>query len=101
MTPKLLKDISDKAKYFVKMLNELKKKYSCIKDVRNLGLLVGVELDFTGKDIVEFCIEKGLLLNCTQGNVLRFLPPFVITKKDIDKAIKILEVALKWQISKK
>ncbi len=101
MTPKLLKDISDKAKYFVKKLNELKKKYSCIKDVRNLGLLVGVELDFTGKDIVEFCIEKGLLLNCTQGNVLRFLPPFVITKKDIDKAIKILEVALKWQISKK
>jgi predicted acetylornithine/succinylornithine family transaminase len=101
MTPKLLKDVSDKAKYFVKKLNELKKKYSCIKDVRNLGLLVGVELDFTGKDIVEFCIEKGLLINCTQGNVLRFLPPFVITKKDIDKAIKILEVALKWQISKK
>ena len=66
-----------------------------------MGLLVGVELDFTGKDIVEFCIEKGLLINCTQGNVLRFLPPFVITKQDIDKTIKILGDALKWQTSKK
>ena len=101
ITPKLLKDITDKSKYFVKKLNELKKKFSCIKEVRNLGFLVGVELDFAGKDIVEFCIEKGLLINCTQGNILRFLPPFVITKKDVDKAIKILEDALKWQTSKK
>ena len=97
----MLKDISDKAKYFVKRLNELKKKYSCIKQIRSLGLLIGVELDFAGKDIVEFCIEKGLLINCTQGNVLRFLPPFVITKKDIDNTIKILGDALKWQTSKK
>lgn len=101
ITPKLLKDVTDKSKYFAKKLNELKKKFSCIKEVRNLGLLVGVELDFAGKDIVEFCIEKGLLINCTQGNILRFLPPFVITKKDIDKAIKILEDALKWQTLKK
>lgn len=101
ITPKLLKDVTDKSKYFVKKLNELKKKFSCIKEVRSLGLLVGVELDFAGKDIVEFCIAKGLLINCTQGNVLRFLPPFVITKKDIDKAIKILEDALKWQTLKK
>lgn len=101
ITPKLLKDVTDKSKYFVKKLNELKKKFSCIKEVRNLGLLVGVELDFAGKDIVEFCIAKGLLINCTQGNVLRFLPPFVITKKDIDKAIKILEDAIKWQTLKK
>ena len=101
MTPKLLKDVSEKARYFVKKLNELKKKYSCIKEVRNLGLLVGVELDFAGKDIVEFCISKGLLINCTQGNILRFLPPFIITKKDIDKAVKILGDALKWQTLKK
>ena len=101
ITPKLLKDVTDKANYFVKKLNELKKKYSCIKEVRNLGLLVGVELDFAGKDIVEFCIAKGLLINCTQGNVLRFLPPFVITKQDIDKTIKILGDALKCQTSKK
>ena len=101
ITPKLLKDVTDKSKYFVKKLNELKKKFSCIKEVRNLGLLVGVELDFAGKDIVEFCIAKGLLINCTQGNVLRFLPPFVITNKDIDKAIKILEDAIKWQTLKK
>lgn len=101
MTPKLLKDVSDKAKYFVKGLNQLKKKYSCIKEVRNLGLLVGVELDFAGKDIVEFCINKGLLINCTQGNILRFLPSFVVTKKDIDLTIKILGDGLKCQTLKK
>lgn len=101
MTPKLLKEVSDKAKYFVKGLNELKKKYSCIKEVRNLGLLVGVELDFAGKDIVEFCINKGLLINCTQGNILRFLPSFVVTKKDIDFTIKILGDGLKCQTLKK
>lgn len=101
MTPKLLKDVSEKSKYFVKKINELKKKYSCIKDVRNLGLLIGVELDFQGKDIVEFCIEKGLLINCTQGNVLRFLPPFIITKQDIDKTIKILGEGFKCQTLKK
>ena len=101
ITPKLLKDVTNKAKYFINGLSELKKKYSCIKQIRNLGLLVGVELDFAGKDIVEFCIEKGLLINCTQGNVLRFLPPFTITKKDIDKTIKILGDALKWQTLKK
>ena len=101
ITPKLLKDITDKSKYFVKGLNELKKKNSCIKQIRSLGFLIGVELDFPGKDIVEFCIEKGLLINCTQGNVLRFLPPFIITKKNIDLTIKILGDALKWQTSKK
>lgn len=101
MTPKLLKDVSEKSKYFVKRINELKKKYSCIKDVRNLGLLIGVELDFQGKDIVEFCIEKGLFINCTQGNVLRFLPPFIITKQDIDKTIKILGEGFKCQTLKK
>ena len=83
------------------LLTEKKSAGSCIKEVRNLGLLAGVELDFPGKDIVEFCINNGLLINCTQGNVLRFLPPFVITKKDIDKTIKILGDAFKWQTSKK
>jgi len=101
MTPKLLKDVSEKAKYFVKGLNVLKKEYKMIKSVRNMGLLIGVELDLPGKDIVEFCMNKGLLINCTQGNVLRFLPSFVITKKDIDFTIKILGEAFKWQMLKK
>lgn len=101
MTPKMLKDVSDKAKYFVKELNGLKKKYKIIQSIRNMGLIIGVELDLPGKDIVEFCINKGLLINCTHGNVLRFLPSFVITKKDIDFTIKILGEALKWQMLKK
>jgi predicted acetylornithine/succinylornithine family transaminase len=101
MNPKLLKEVSAKADYFVKKLNELKKKYPSVKEIRNIGLLIGVELDFAAKDIVEFCLNKGLIINSPKENVLRFLPPFVITKKDIDFAIKILEDALKCQTSKK
>jgi predicted acetylornithine/succinylornithine family transaminase len=101
MTPKLLKGVSAKAKYFIKKLNELKKKYPSIKEIRNIGLLIGVELDLTAKDIVEFCLNKGLLINSPKEHVLRFLPSFVITKKDIDFAIKILGDALKCQTLKK
>ncbi|GAB1402740.1 acetylornithine transaminase [Elusimicrobiota bacterium] len=101
MTPQLLKQVSDKAKYFVAKLNELKQKYSSVKEIRNIGLLIGVELDLPGKDIVEFCLNKGLLINSPKENVLRFLPPFVITKRDIDFAIKTLEDALKCQTLKK
>ncbi|MDD2523360.1 MAG: aspartate aminotransferase family protein [Endomicrobiia bacterium] len=101
MTPKLLKEVSDKSKYFIKGINELKKKYSSIKEIRNVGLLVGVELDLPAKDIVEFCLNKGLLINGPKEHVLRFLPSFVITKKDIDFTIKILGEAFKCQMLKK
>lgn len=101
MTPKLLKEVSEKSKYFIKGINELKKKYSAIKEIRNVGLLVGIELDLPAKDIVEFCLNKGLLINGPKEHVLRFLPSFVITKKDIDFTIKILGEALKCQMLKK
>jgi len=101
MSPKLLKQVTLKSNYFIKKLNELKKQYSCIKEIRNIGLLIGVELDFPAKDIVEFCLGKGLLINSPKEFVLRFLPPFIITNKDIDFTIKILGEAFKCQTLKK
>lgn len=78
-------------KYFISQLNELKNKYDFIKDVRGTGLMLAIELDFSGKDVVSACLENGLLINCTQDNVIRFLPSLITTKKDIDQTLDILE----------
>jgi acetylornithine/N-succinyldiaminopimelate aminotransferase len=101
MTPKFLNTVSANGKYFISKLKLLEKKYSVIKQVRVVGLMAGVELNCSGKDIVNFAFDKGLLINVTQDTVLRFLPPLTVTKKDIDKVIKILESAIKCQTSKK
>ncbi|MCX5781541.1 MAG: aminotransferase class III-fold pyridoxal phosphate-dependent enzyme, partial [Elusimicrobia bacterium] len=101
LNPSLLKKVLENGKYFVSKLQKLKEKNSFIKDVRGLGLMVGMELDFKGADIVKFCKVKGVLINCTNDKVLRFLPPLIINKKDIDKVIEILEDAFIWQRSKK
>ena len=52
--------------------------------------MVGVELETEGGKIVIECLKRGLLINCTQGKVLRFLPPLIIDKKDIDTTISVL-----------
>ena len=79
-------------KYFKKRLEEMKKEFpSIIADVRGMGLLVGMELTRDGAPLVKACMEKGVLINCTAGNILRFMPPLIITEKDIDHLIDILE----------
>ena len=82
--------------YFIKKLNELKVKNKIIKDVRGKGLMVGVELNENkAKEITEKCLEKGLIINNATDNVLRFLPPLIIGKKEVDSAIKILDKVLR------
>ena len=78
--------------YFVKRLKELKS--PVIKEVRGLGLMVGLELNIDGKDIVDRCAEKGLLINCAHKYTLRFLPPLNTAKTDIEKCIEILKQVL-------
>jgi len=91
-------DLVDKAcergKYFKNKLEELSEKFPFIKEVRGKGLMIGVELEFEGKDIVNECRKEGLLINCTSKNVLRFLPPLTIEEDDIDEAIVILNKVL-------
>jgi acetylornithine/succinyldiaminopimelate/putrescine aminotransferase len=78
--------------YFIKKLEELKSEFpSIIADIRGMGLLVGMELTRDGMPIVHSCIEKGVLINCTAGNILRFMPPLIVTEKDIDKLVDVLE----------
>ena len=80
--------------YLMDQLNRLKKKNPSVREVRGKGLLVGMELDQPAADIVDKCLEKGLLINCVQEKVLRFLPPLTITKKEIDQAVSTLEEVL-------
>lgn len=72
----------------------LQRKYSFIKEARGKGLLWGVELDRDGSRIVRNCLEEGLIINCTMGNVLRFLPPLIISREEIDEGLAILDKML-------
>lgn len=77
--------------YFKHRLTHLQEKYSIIKEVRGLGLILGLLLDREGADIVNACMEKGFLINCVQGRILRFVPPLIITKNEIDLLITCLD----------
>jgi acetylornithine/N-succinyldiaminopimelate aminotransferase len=59
-----------------------------------MGLVIGVELSVEGDSVYSKCLEEGLLINCTQGNILRIMPPMNVTKLEIDKAISILDKVL-------
>jgi acetylornithine/N-succinyldiaminopimelate aminotransferase len=79
--------------YFIKELNKLNKKI--IKKIKGKGLMIGIELKKNiAIDIVKKCIVKGLLLNTTTENILRFLPPLNTTKKQVDEAVKIINEVL-------
>ena len=77
--------------YFLRGLDKLKQKYSFVRDVRGQGLLIGMELDFPGKDIVSDCLREGLLINCAMDTVLRFMPPLIITEEEIDLLVDTLD----------
>ncbi|HHX40210.1 MAG TPA: aspartate aminotransferase family protein [Armatimonadetes bacterium] len=82
-------------RYFMGRLNALREKHAQIKEVRGLGLMVGVELQVPeAKAVMLRCLEKGLVLNATGDTVLRFLPPLIVTRNEIDRAVEILDDSL-------
>lgn len=88
----LAKNAEDVGNYFMEKLREFSKKKKIIKEVRGKGLIIGVELnEDKAKDIVNKALEAGLLCNAAADNILRFLPPLIITRKDVDKCIRILK----------
>jgi len=86
----LLPQIQRVGGYFHVQLNELARKHALVKEVRGFGLMIGVELDRPGKQMVLDAMAEGLLINCTHETVLRFLPPYIATEKEVDQALKIL-----------
>ena len=85
-----LKKASSQGNYFLKKLHYLKENFSIIREVRGIGLMLAVELDRPGAEVVSDCMKEGLLINCIQQNTIRFLPPLIITRKEIDLLIKTL-----------
>ena len=81
--------------YFLGRLGELKDKLSVVQEVRGKGLILGMELKKEGGPVVKEMMEKGFLINCTMGNVLRFLPPLIVTKREVDELIETLGETLK------
>ncbi|MFO1519296.1 MAG: acetylornithine transaminase [bacterium] len=90
----VLKNCQEVGAYFLDRLKELQKKHPVISDVRGKGLMIGAQLDRPGKEYVTKAMEKGLLINCTQESVLRFVPPLILSKAEVDHAIKILDEIL-------
>ena len=81
--------------YFREKLEGFRKKYpALIKEVRGMGLLLGMELTTEGRGIVDECLAQGAIINCTAGNVLRFVPPLIVKEAHIDELCAILEPIL-------
>jgi acetylornithine/N-succinyldiaminopimelate aminotransferase len=92
-------NIPDKVKklgqYLIARLEKLQAKFNFITDIRGRGLLLAFNFaDNISQDVVEECMQEGLLLNAVKPNALRFIPPLIITEKDIDEALRILEKVL-------
>jgi predicted acetylornithine/succinylornithine family transaminase len=87
----LLPSIRRMGGYFLDRLQHLASKHAVVKQVRGFGLMLGLELNVPGKQLVLDGIGRGLLFNCTHDNVLRFLPPYIVTEKEVDRAIGILD----------
>ncbi|HEY5673653.1 MAG TPA: acetylornithine transaminase [Malonomonas sp.] len=76
--------------YLCQQLEALKEKYPFILEVRGRGLIIGIELSIEGGEMVKTALQRGLLINCTVGKVLRFLPPLTVSKDEINQMLKIL-----------
>jgi acetylornithine/succinyldiaminopimelate/putrescine aminotransferase len=77
--------------YFFARLEEMKGKFPFIQKVRGKGLILGMELKMEGGSIVKEMMKRGFLINCTMGNVLRFLPPLIVTPGEVDQLVEALE----------
>ena len=91
---KMLRNARDMGAYMAGKLKGFQQRFPIIREVRGLGLMIGVELSIEGKGIFDACFQNGLIINCTQGKVLRIMPALNVTRKEVDKALVILEKAL-------
>jgi acetylornithine/N-succinyldiaminopimelate aminotransferase len=90
----ILENCREMGHYFLAKLEGIKNRNSVVKAIRGRGLIVAMELNVNGEEIVLNCLKKGLLINCTNGNILRFVPPLIIGNEDIDYAAEVLDKAI-------
>ncbi len=87
----ILVNVNRMSKYLFGRLGSFKKKFECIKEVRGMGLMIGLELSIKAKEIFERALKKKLIVNYTHENVLRIMPALNIKRKELDKGLDILE----------
>ncbi len=87
----IIQNVNRLGMHFLEGLAHLRRRYGFVRDVRGAGLLIGMELDIPGKDIVGACLAEGFLINCTADRVLRFMPPLIITEEEIDRLLDALD----------
>jgi len=92
--PGLLEHVRAMGQHFRARLDALAARFRAVRQVRGMGLMLAAELDRPGSGVVQRCLADGLLINCTADRVLRFLPPLVIRRAEIDEGFVILERAL-------
>jgi acetylornithine aminotransferase/acetylornithine/N-succinyldiaminopimelate aminotransferase len=90
----LVANAARQGEYLRRGLEELAQAFPLVKEVRGMGLLLGMELSVPGQPIVNACEKRGLLINCAAGSVLRLVPPLIVTREDIDRALEILSGVL-------
>ena len=90
----ILDNVKKQGKYLTEKLEALKEKYKFITDVRGFGLIQGIELSIQAGPIVADCIENGVLLVGAGPNVIRFVPALIVTEKEIDEALHVLDLVL-------
>lgn len=95
MKASILENVKKQGDYLKEKLNKLKERYEIIIDVRGMGLMQGIELSLPVADIINQCIKSGLLIVGAGSQVIRFVPPLIVDKNEIDEAINILENVLK------
>jgi len=92
---KLVSHAEQLGKYAVQRLCKIARQVSSIRNVRGKGLFIGIELDKPGKDIVDQCMQQGILINCTGEVVLRLAPPLVISQEQLDRGLNVIEDVLR------
>lgn len=91
----LVDKVAEKGEYFKNELRKLQEKYpDKVTDVRGCGLMLGMEVAGEGKPIVESCLANNVIVNCTAGNVIRIVPPLIISREEIDIVVAALDKAL-------
>ncbi|MFY9639208.1 MAG: acetylornithine transaminase [Methanobacterium sp.] len=91
ITEKLVQKSKENGLYFKNKLNKIKEDNNIVKEVRGMGLMIGMELGQDCGNLVDELREKGIIVNCAAGNVLRFIPPLVISKSQIDTVTNVLD----------
>lgn len=87
----VIKNTQKISEYIFSQLNALKKKVSFIKDIRGMGLHIGIELDINGFELVKKAMQMGLIINCTSDKVIRIMPPLTISMKTAKEGMALFE----------